>query len=321
MNECVNPKISVLVPCYNVEKYVSQCLESIARQTLNDIEVICINDGSKDSTLDHIRRIASADSRFVVIDKPNSGYGASVNLGITKAKGEYIAIIESDDFIESEMLERLYNESIAHDLDIARCCYSRYIDGKDQKDPCKFLPKDVTYNALEKLESFRHPPSIWAAIYRRSFLLKNNIRFLETPGASFQDISFAFKTSLMAKRVRCTDRALVHYRIHSNNSVKKASNPMVVFTEYDEALRYAESRHLKEKVLPVLLAVEYATFKWNYLRVDRRSAELFFKTWIERWRKCHGYEISLKNPKMYVYYLLITRVALVFEIYLKRKIQ
>ena len=319
MTEERTPKVSVLVPCFNVERYVTQCLQSIACQTLNDMEVICINDGSTDSTPKLIRRIADNDSRFVVIDKPNSGYGASVNLALNRARGEYIGIVESDDFIEPDMFERLYAEASAYDLDISQCCYSRHTEGRDKPDPCKFLPKNETYRALDRLEAFQNPPAIWSAIYRRAFLNDNGIRFLETPGASFQDISFAFKTALMSRRSRCISKPLLHYRIHQSNSVKKASNPMVVIKEFDEALDYAKTRGLYEKVMPVMTAVEYASFKWNYLRLNSQSAHRFFDAWVDRWRKCRGYGVTLQTPKMYFYYVLITQTPKLFENYLAKK--
>ena len=93
------PKVSILVPYYNVEKYVSQCLKSIQRQTLEDIEVICLNDGSQDQTLEIIHKTVGTDSRFKIIDKSNSGYGATMNLGLSMATGTYVGIVESDDFV------------------------------------------------------------------------------------------------------------------------------------------------------------------------------------------------------------------------------
>lgn len=94
------PKVSILVPCFNVERYVAECLQSLQQQTLDDFEVICLNDGSTDNTLNIIRQTVGNDNRFHIIDKPNSGYGATMNLGLTLAKGDYIGIVESDDFVE-----------------------------------------------------------------------------------------------------------------------------------------------------------------------------------------------------------------------------
>ena len=114
------PKVSILVPCYNVEKYLPQCLDSIVNQTLKDIEIIAINDGSTDSTLDIIKQYAKKDKRFVIIDKKNEGYGKSMNRGLDAATGEYIGIVESDDWVEPDAFETLYNMAKLNDADIAK---------------------------------------------------------------------------------------------------------------------------------------------------------------------------------------------------------
>ena len=102
------PKISVIMPTYNVEKYLASALESVINQTFGDIEIICINDGSTDNSLHILEDYAAKDKRIKIINKENSGYGASMNIALKQAKGEYISIVETDDFIEFNMLERLY---------------------------------------------------------------------------------------------------------------------------------------------------------------------------------------------------------------------
>ena len=108
VEEMPAPKVTVLVPTYNTEKYLAQNLDALVGQTLRDIEIIAINDGSTDGSLDIMRQYAARDARIRVIDKPNSGYGASLNLGIDEARGEYIAISEPDDYIERTMLAKMY---------------------------------------------------------------------------------------------------------------------------------------------------------------------------------------------------------------------
>ena len=201
MSSNYSTKVTVLVPCYNVEKYIAQCLQSLQQQTLEEIEIICLNDGSTDCTLEIIRSIVCTDPRFIIIDKPNSGYGATMNLGLSKATGAYVGIVESDDFVEPNMFKALYDQAIDDDLDISRCAFNRLINGKIKPDPCSFLPKNRTFSPKEETNAFLHPPSIWAAIYRRTLLTDNHIQFLETPGAAYQDLSFAFKTTLVAQRI------------------------------------------------------------------------------------------------------------------------
>ena len=105
------PRVSVLVPFYNVERYLPKCLDSLEAQTLKDIEFICINDGSTDSSLEIAQRYAARDDRFQIIDKRNSGYGASMNCGMRAARGHYIGIVESDDFVSPDAFEELVARS------------------------------------------------------------------------------------------------------------------------------------------------------------------------------------------------------------------
>ena len=185
-----NPAISILVPCCNVEKYLDQCLESIVTQTIDDLEIICINDGSKDGTLGIIQKFAERDSRIVVIDKPNSGYGASMNMGLDRARGKYVGIVESDDYIEKNMFQRLYETAEKYNLDYVRCLFktinevtgeSEFVNFED----CGLYRCGEVFKPLEQKCIFYIQPSIWAGLYRRDLLDNNGIRFLETPGACY----------------------------------------------------------------------------------------------------------------------------------------
>ena len=134
------PLISVLVPCYNVEKYLRECIDSIRSQTYKNLEIICINDGSTDSTAEILRQYADIDRRIRVITKENSGYGHSMNIGLSKATGEYLGIVESDDFIEPHMFETLIENALKNNLDISRGSYFEYkTEGK------KDIPVDTRY--------------------------------------------------------------------------------------------------------------------------------------------------------------------------------
>ena len=101
-------KVSIIVPAYNVEPYLVECMESITNQTLSDIEIICINDGSTDGTLNILKEYAARDERIILVDKENGGYGIGMNIGMSKATGEYIGIVEPDDFVPVNMFGDLY---------------------------------------------------------------------------------------------------------------------------------------------------------------------------------------------------------------------
>ena len=101
-------KVSIIVPTYNVEQYLPECMESIVGQTLKDLEIICVNDGSTDSSLDILKKYAAADDRIIIIDKKNEGYGRAMNDGLDRATGEYVGIVEPDDYVDLHMYEDLY---------------------------------------------------------------------------------------------------------------------------------------------------------------------------------------------------------------------
>lgn len=275
------PAISVLVPIYNVEQYLDECLASLAVQTLTDFEVICINDGSTDGSRDIIEKYLTADPRFSVIDKPNSGYGASMNQGMDAARGEFIAILESDDFMEPTGLAQLYEAATTLDVDVAKANFWMYWSTPTERNELHqaFWPKQCgkVVDPAEATEIFHVKPSIWSAIYRRSFLVEHGIRFLETPGASFQDLGFTFKVWASTRRVTYVYEPIVHYRQdNENSSVNSMGKVDAVFNEYAEIGRWLDERpELRDRFATVKSAMMYDSCIWNYERVaDKHKLEL-----------------------------------------------
>lgn len=260
-------KISVLMPIYNASTYLRQSLDSVTGQTLADIEIICINDGSTDNSLEIIREYAEKDSRIVIIDKPNSGYGDSMNHGLDIAKGKYIAILEPDDWYETSMLKTLYDLATQNNLDVIKCDFYQYSNQTRQnKQYHLFKPSQCDKVISNDEDNFIYSlqPSIWSAIYKQNFLNKNNIRFLDTPGASYQDTSFNFKVFALARRVMFINMPLIHYRIDNNQSsinniAKKLPN---IDKEYDEIDRFIIGHRLSNKLGETAVACRYRTYLW-----------------------------------------------------------
>lgn len=270
-----NCAISVLVPIYNVEKYLRECLDSIAVQTFDDFEVICINDGSTDSSKDIIEEFLQKDKRFRLIDKPNSGYGASMNQGLDFAVGEFVAIVESDDFIDINALDRLYKTAIKTGAQVVKAnCWFYWSLPKERNEIFEIVPKSQTnrlINPQEKHEIFYLKPSIWSALYRRDFLNENAIRFLETPGASYQDAGFNFKVWTSCTRALFLHEAFLHYRQdNESSSVNSAAKVFCVNEEYKEMERYLHtcSPELIKRLTPVKTKMKYDSYMWNYERLD-----------------------------------------------------
>ena len=291
------PKISILVPCYNVEKYLPQCLDSIVGQTLRDIEIIVINDGSKDSTLDIIKSYAARDDRIKIIDKENEGYGKSMNRGLDAATGEYVGIVESDDWIDADMFESLVKIADENNVDVVKSNFYRYTTTDGEKnDLCESLPSyhtDMVINPREKTDVFFSSPAIWSAIYKRDFLVKNNIRFLESAGASFQDTGFNFKVFACTTRAYLTTRAWLHYRCdNENSSVKSTGKVFCVCDEYDEIERFFRERgELNTSMHKLISAVKISTYIWNLDRLGGDAREQF----------AHRFETELKSMLAHKY--------------------
>lgn len=275
------PKVSIVIPCYNVEKYLRQCLDSVVNQTLQDIEIICVNDGSKDSTLAIIQEYANKDKRIKIIDKPNTGYGDSMNCGFDMAVGEYLGIIESDDYAEPDMFEKLYDRAKTFDLDVVKAGFFFYFSKPNERNtPCciasattsqrTFCPMTDFKSKLEMVEFFNIKPTIWSAIYRRDFIFSNNIRFNETPGASYQDASFNFKVWVCAKRVRLMEECFLHYRQdNETSSINSQSKVYCICDEYGEMERFLENHPVEKGIIePVMVSIKYDSYNWNYGRLS-----------------------------------------------------
>ena len=259
-------KVSVLVPIYNVSDYLEVCLESLKMQDLQEMEIICINDGSTDDSSAIAHKYAEQDKRFLVIDKANSGYGKSMNLGLSKAQGEYIGIVESDDFVEPGMFSSLY--AIAHDqkADVVKSAYWVHTNGHDAYNEAASVDLyDRVLSSEQSLAVFNWNPSIWSNLYRREFLEENNIRFLESPGASFQDVAWRVKVFACARRAVFTRKAFYHYRRDNvNASVRTDGKLFCVCDEYDEAERFLRQRgDWGSRYRYLLPYLRWGHYNWN----------------------------------------------------------
>lgn len=271
------PKVSVLVPICNVERYLEECLDSLAAQSFTDFEVLCINDGSTDGSLAIIHRYMEADARFRVIDKPNSGYGASMNMGLANAIGEYIAILESDDFFEPNTLELLVDAAERNQSDVVKADFYLYWSTPQERDELFRIVDEQevgrTMRPIDDLAIFFRKPSIWSALYRSSFLRDNGIDFLETPGASYQDAGFNFKVWASAARATFIADPILHYRQdNEKSSVNSSAKVYCVCDEYASMASFVNDRLEGDpRLMGILECMKFDSYMWNY---DRLSGDL-----------------------------------------------
>lgn len=271
------PRVSVLVPICNVERYLEECLDSLVAQYFTDFEAICINDGSTDGSRAIIQRYMDADKRFRVIDKPNSGYGASMNMGLANAVGEYIAILESDDFFEPNALELLVDAAERNQSDVVKADFYLYWSTPQKHDELFHIVDDLeigrTLRPIDDLAIFFRKPSIWSALYRANFLRENGIDFLETPGASYQDAGFNFKVWASAERATFIAEPVLHYRQdNEKSSVNSAAKVYCVCDEYASMTAFVNDRFEGDsRLMGILECMKFDSYMWNF---DRLSDEL-----------------------------------------------
>lgn len=225
------PTVTVIMPSYNVKKYITECMESVCNQTLKDIEILSVDAGSTDGTLEILREYEKRDSRIKVIISEKKSYGYQVNKGIQLAKGEYIAIVETDDIAENCMLEVLYKPAKDYGLDYVKGDYAALVsfaDGIGWMQNSRIYPveKDIYGKILvpnEDNDALLKDVFLWRGIYKKEFLLENDICLNETDGAAYQDVGFLFQTISHAKRAMYIPDIVYYYR--QNNAGSSIYNP------------------------------------------------------------------------------------------------
>ncbi|WP_372518435.1 glycosyltransferase family 2 protein [Candidatus Ruminimicrobiellum ovillum] len=262
-----NPKVSIIIPVYNVEQYLRQCLDSVCNQTFKDIEIIIVNDCSPDNSLEIIKEYQRKDERIVLVDlKQNVGLGFARNEGMKVAKGKYITFVDSDDWIANNYVEVLYNEIESNSLDVV--CAAAYIYNNIQKKIIdhKFVSADKLNRQkiknkdcllIPKRNCFIIP--VWLKIYKKSFLLDNNI-FFELKES--EDNLFFFYVLLKTENIKFIDDKIYYYRINREYSLMQAINKKFNYFKLFEKLkerlifenRYNECKRIYYQYISILTA-------------------------------------------------------------------
>jgi glycosyltransferase involved in cell wall biosynthesis len=288
------PKVSVLIPIYNVEKYLDKCLASVVNQTLKDIEILCLDDGSTDSSSKIIEKFRKQDSRIRVIRHVNQGYGPTMNIGLEQAMGDYIGIVESDDWVEAGMFETLHDLAVRYDLEEVKSNYEVF--GWEGKIDYRVLTTPSKYHKVidlsEDFFSLAGSTAHWCGIYKRSWLNKHQIRFNSTSGATYQDTSFFFLTTILPKKAYFLDQTFYHYRTDNPQSSQKFSpNPFAINKEYDYLRNYLMDRYeLWAKYSKYYNYRKYLSYVWMLPRIDPAGIHSFLKRMSQefKWAKLNS---------------------------------
>lgn len=257
------PDVTIVVTVHNAERYLEKCIQSAIDQTYENIEIICVDGGSTDSSPEILKSIQLKDERIIIINDSNTSYGHKVNVGIEKAKGKYICILESDDCLELDMVEQLYKVAQNNDVDVVTGDYKIAFEFHGKKIGY-ILNKYSTelYNRVCNFEKERRHflhGGITGAIYRKSFLRDKKIELNETPGASFQDQSFSFLVDLLATTQYHLNIPVYIYT-YDNPSSSMADDKKILEITWE--CSYIEKQLIEREVKDLYIWEDYYNYKY-----------------------------------------------------------
>lgn len=297
-------KISIILPSLNVANYIHTCINSVILQKLHDIEIICVDAGSTDGTLEILREYEKKDNRIKVIVSDIKSYGYQMNLGIQAASGKYIGIVETDDFVDKNMFYCLYVLAEKYDVDFVKSGYKQFVSNGTRKvinyENARMLPDEYINKKLDLYNNtkarFIDTVHIWSGIYKKDFLVSKNIRFNETKGASFQDTSFSILVGLFADSCIYTNDAFYCYRMdNEGSSVKSDSKINCIIDEFVYIDKYID-KDTMETIEFEIKREKIKAYGWNYNRLSIESRELFRNQVLEEMKE-------FRDNKAFYYWL------------------
>lgn len=283
-------KVSVIVPICHPSQYLRQTLDSLVYQTLRELEIICVDNGSAGDSSEIVQEYARKDSRIVVIAEPDGGCGKAVNKGLDYAAGDYVGLVEPDDDVDLHMFEELYRIAVKKRLDLVSADFCRFTQDADGHKQTQCVRQDETKSRYRKLlnpsenpDCIRFQTNIRAGIFRRAFLDAHSIRFCETPGAALLDTGFFFQTFVLAQRAEIVNRAYYHARQETPGSfVTDRDKVYCVNIEYDRVRDFLMQDQARwERFQSVYWWKKYHDYQLTYRRIDTA----FRQEYLERMRQ------------------------------------
>ena len=282
-----SPKFSLIIPVYNVEDFLVQCLDSIVNQTLEDFEIICINDGSTDNSLKILNQYAAEDKRFIVISQENQGQGIARNKGLECSRGEYIVFVDPDDWIELNALEEIYKAFKNTKSEVIEFNYREYNDysgkikdislARKLKKVFNYDLKLIPYYNWEKFKNgclYKLDMHVWARAYSNNFIKKAKAIFAPTKHG--EDHLFACSVVLNAERIHYLDKYLYTYRCRNGSAVNKISNDNFGIFQNCELLKeYLIAHNFYDELKEEFRRYQAQVFIWHYRNIPDENKEKY----------------------------------------------
>lgn len=300
------PKVSVVIPVYNIDKYLRECLDSVANQTLKETEIICVDDGSCDNSLDILKEYAAKDRRFTVMHQPNSGAAVARNNGIKIATGDYLLILDADDYFDLTFIEKLYNRATKTDAEITICRTYMLNNQTGKINPGKhtlkthLLPARDVFGATD-IKNYLFTFCIgwsWDKLYKRDFVEKHNLEFQNL--TSSNDLFFVFLSLALAEKITTVDEYLITHRLNngSNISQQRSKDPLCFIKAINRLKEELVARGLYETYERAFVnwVVEFCL--WQYTSMDTEQSKKIVYDYLAK-NIDKMMDLHLKNPDYY----------------------
>jgi len=282
-----NFDVSVVVPVHNTGRFITECLDSLCGQSIfNRMEVLCI-DSSTDNTFSLVKNYSDRFSNIIAVKDDNTSYGYKINKGISLARGKYLGIVDSDDFVAPDMYEKLLSCIQMQKVDFVKADYSSFINDNGHNkvieninNLCKISLYSKKINCLSNPEVlYCNGVSIWTGLYSVDFLRDKSIKLFESEGASFQDTGFSVLTHVLADSFYYTNEYLYCYRIDNpNSSVKSNKKYNLIKYERDFIDDELKKRDITDKdIIDAVKIDKLRSYRWNYCRLEKEYAQKFFE--------------------------------------------
>ena len=284
------PKVSVIVPIYNVEKYLEKCINSLLSQTLEDIQIILVNDGSKDNSGNIAKEYEKNNkNRVIYVEKENGGLSDARNYGLKYATGDFIAFLDSDDYIEKNAYEEMYNKAIEENVDYVECDFIWEFPNKIRVD------KQYPYKNKKEMLSFVRVVA-WNKLIKRQLITDNNLEFPK--GLRYEDVEFTYKLIPFVNKFAYVDKPFIHY-VQREGSIANVQNERTaeiftvldnviefykknnIYEEYRDELEYNYARYLLCSSLKRMCKIKDKTIREKLLTESWERLNLNFPNWKE----------------------------------------
>ena len=313
--------VSIVIPVYNVEKYVEKCLLSVINQTYKNLEIIVVNDGTKDNSLKICEMLKEKDARIKIINQENAGLSCARNTGIENASGEYICFVDSDDFLDKDFIDTLLSNALQNNVDICACDFW-YIDESNKKWSLK-IKKDKKYSNMEALKDIlldtqETEVMIWNKLYKLELFKKNNIRF--PVGKLHEDNYTTYKLYYFSNGVYFVNKKLYYYLQRNDSIMGKKFNikRLDILNSIDEKKEFFKKENINLKDELIFNEMSTLINLLNIMIRDKFNTREFYDI-VEK--VCKNKKVYLKNKylnkKYKIALYLINKKAIVYKVVLK----